>query len=126
MWKETIVGQLHTFLGLFILQDTARKPTIYSYHFTNHMLPTTFWGKYISRDRFALILKKLHLTDNENKDDSAYKFREVLDQFRHIFKSNYIPKENISIDESVTPEKKTEMERYIPLKRARFGKEPTS
>ena len=87
------------------------------------MLATPFFGKCMSRDRFAL-LKYLHLSDNENNEDPAFKFREILDKFRIKFQSNYIPKENISIDESLLVWKgRLKWKRYIPLKRARFGME---
>ena len=64
------------------------------------MLAILFFGKCMSRDIFAL-LKYLHLSDNENNEDNAFKFREIFDKFKIKFQSNYIPKENISIDESL-------------------------
>ena len=64
VWKETNVGEMYTFIGLAILHGIVRKPTIYSYHSTDQMLATPFFWKCMSRDRFALILKYLHLSDN--------------------------------------------------------------
>lgn len=123
VWKETNVGEMYTFIGLAILQGIVRKPTIYSYHSTNQLLATPFFGKCMSRDRFGL-LKYLHLSDKEDNGDPAFKFREILDMFRNKFQSNYIPEENISMDESLLLWKgRLSWKRYIPLKRARFGME---
>ena len=83
VWKETNVGEMYTFIGLAILHGIVRNPTIYSEHSTNQsMLATPFFGKCMSRDRFGLLLKYLHLSDKEDNGDPAFQFREILDMFR--------------------------------------------
>lgn len=122
LWKETNKGEMYAFLGLLLLQGIVKKPSIYSYHSTNQLISTPFFGKCISRDRFALLLKYLHFTDSEDASDPTFKFKEVLDILIQRFKSSYVPKQNISIDESLLLWKgRLKWKRYIPLKRARFG-----
>lgn len=113
---------MYAFLGLLLLQGIVKKPSIYSYHSTNQLIATLFFGKCISRDRFALLLKYLHFTDNEDNSDPTYKFKEVLDILIQRLKSSYVPKQNVSIDESLLLWKgRLKWKRYIPLKRATFG-----
>ena len=120
LWRDTNIGEMYAFLGLLLLQGIVKKPSIYSYHATNQLISTPFFGKCISRDRFALLLKYLHFTDTAS--DPTFKFKEVLDILLQRFNSSYVPKQNISIDESLLLWKgRLKWKRYIPLKRARFG-----
>lgn len=112
---------MYAFLGLLLLQGIVKKKSLYSYHSTNQLISTPFFGKCIERDRFTL-LKYLHFTYSENSSDPTYKFKEVLDFLIQRFKSSYVPKQNVSIDESLLLCKgRQKWKRYIPLKRARFG-----
>ena len=53
---------------------------------------------------------------------TTFRFKVVLDILIQRFKSFYVPKQNVSIDESLLLWKgRQKWKRYIPLKRARFG-----
>ncbi|KAG5864425.1 hypothetical protein JTB14_019600 [Gonioctena quinquepunctata] len=66
----------------------------------------------------------LHFSDNEtvNRDDKLYKIRPVVDVIRQSFKTNFVPFENLCIDESLLLFKgRLGLKQYIPNKRSRFG-----
>ena len=56
----------------------------------------------MARNRFEMIHKFLHFNDNAAKEDDTdrlYKIRPVIDLLLGIFMANYVPHEQISIDE---------------------------
>lgn len=88
-------------------------------------LSTPYFGTVMSRNNFQLISKYLHCFDNtrpEAKRDNAlydplHKFRLVLDALNCSCKKHYIPKQLISIDESLIGlNNRTELIQYIPNK----------
>ena len=78
----------------------------------------------MSSRRFELILKFLHLNDTENQPahgtpeyDKLYKVRLYIDILLEKFKNNYIPFENLSIDESIIGYKwRLSFIQYMPKK----------
>ncbi|UYV74698.1 hypothetical protein LAZ67_12000601 [Cordylochernes scorpioides] len=69
----------------------------------------------IPRDRFWLILKFLHLNNNQNdtKVDPLFKVSPVLESLNKSFLKYYIPDRNLNIDKS--------LRQYIPKSHAKFG-----
>ena len=78
----------------------------------------------MSSRRFELILKFLHLSDSENQPargtpdyDKLYKVRLYINILLENFKNNYIPFENLSIDESIIGYKgRLSFIQYMPKK----------
>ena len=122
LWQDTNEGEVFVMLALVALQGIVNKPHINDYHSTNPLLHTPIFGKIMSRDRFLLIMKYLHFTDEEESSDPLKKIRPLLDLlFVSKFKESYTPERNISIDESLLLWKgRLKWKRYIPLKRAKF------
>ncbi|XP_050300132.1 piggyBac transposable element-derived protein 4-like [Anthonomus grandis grandis] len=79
----------------------------------------------MSKNRFEGILGMFHVSDNEKdrpSDDRLYKISEFLDMLQKKFKSSYMPKKDICIDESNVPFRgRIYFRQYIPNKRHRYG-----
>ncbi|GFW01815.1 piggyBac transposable element-derived protein 4 [Trichonephila clavipes] len=77
--------------------------------------------------RYGLLMKFLHFANNESSSDLDHntklkKIREFHNLIVHKFKSVYVPKPDISVDESLIAYKgRLSWKQYIPQKRARFG-----
>ena len=122
LWHNTNISEMYCFLSLVILQGIVQKPSISSYYSRNAPIATPFFGKCIGRDRFHLLLKYLHFTEDDSKTEPTIKFKVVLDFLLEKFRTLYVPEQNISIDESLLLWKgRLKWKRYIPLKRSRFG-----
>lgn len=104
-WKPVTVPEMKTFLGLFFLTGIIRKPDLEMYWSTDEILATPFFSKCMSRNRFEIIWRFLHFSDNKsrsvNSDDKLYKVRPVLDYLVSKFQEMYQPNKNICIDEGV-------------------------
>ncbi|XP_040067041.1 piggyBac transposable element-derived protein 4-like [Ixodes scapularis] len=116
-----------TFFALIILQGVIEKPDVKSYWSTREVLRTPAFGDVMSRDRFMLIMKFLHLTDNEAPVDGhpnpkLRKLWPVLTRMTEMFQTLYTPERDVSVDESLLRFKgRLSWKQYMPLKRARFG-----
>ena len=81
----------------------------------------------MSDDRFLLISKFLHFTNNQETGVSCVskkleKLWPVLEHMKNKFSSVYVPEKHISIDESLMLWKgRLSWKQYIPSKRARYG-----
>jgi hypothetical protein len=126
-WRPVMENEIYVVLGLFLLMGIIQKPTLQTYFSRRRILITPGFGEVISRDRFELIMKFLHFSDNTNKanyEDPAklYKIFPVLSHLNYKFQKLYLPGQNISVDEYLTLWKgRLSFKRYIPLKAAKFG-----
>ncbi|XP_033758646.1 piggyBac transposable element-derived protein 4-like [Pecten maximus] len=83
----------------------------------------------MSRNRFQIILKFLHITDYRkirNREDPGYspdsRFKPLLTFVNNRFKALNTPQRELSIDESLVASRvKSIMKQYIPSKAAKFG-----
>ncbi len=79
---------------------------IEDYWSTDETICTPFIPKYMSKDRFLLLLSHLHFTDNEAAVprgemgyDPLYKLRPVISHFQMAFSDIYSPERYVSFDE---------------------------
>ena len=104
-WRPITLPELKIFLGLFFLTGIIRKPQMKTYWCTDEMLATPYFNRCMSRNRFQIIWRFLHFTDNtliDPKDpDRMVKVRPVLDYVVSKFRELYQPSANISIDEGM-------------------------
>ena len=79
----------------------------------------------MSRDRFELLLKFLHLSNNQEEhadQDRLFKLRSFVDLLRARFKSIYVPGSVISLDETMVPwRERLLFKQYIPGKAHKYG-----
>ncbi|XP_072277513.1 cdc42 effector protein 2 isoform X1 [Pyxicephalus adspersus] len=73
----------------------------------NKMIATPFFGTVMPEYRFSLIMKYLHLANNEEFDETAHpapklkKIWEVSQMILQNFQQTYVPERDVSIDESL-------------------------
>jgi len=76
-WKDTSVEELYIFLGVTILMARNKKLQISEYWSTNDLLHQDIFGKYMSRDRYLLLLHCIHFCKNpfKSKEIGSTKFK---------------------------------------------------
>ncbi|GFR29996.1 piggyBac transposable element-derived protein 4 [Trichonephila clavata] len=128
-WKPTNKNEILKFLGLILLMGHIEKDSIQDYWTTNYLVETPFFREVMPRDRFLMILKFLHFSDNSLKEsrdsptyDRLWKIRKIFDSFNRTFKEVYDPTENVSFDEVIIKFKgRIHFKQYIPKKRKQWG-----
>ena len=123
-WMNTTADEMYVFLALVLLMPQVQKSTISEYWSKNPMITTDFFTKYMTRDRFILILRYLHFTNNDNspEDDGLWKIRNVYENLNEKFSTFFSPFQKLCIDESLVLYKgRLRFKQYIPSKRHRFG-----
>ncbi|GFW73903.1 piggyBac transposable element-derived protein 4 [Trichonephila clavipes] len=128
-WKPTDKNEILKFLGLILLMGYIEKDSIQDYWTTDNLIETPIFREVMPRDRFLMILKFLHFSDNSLKEsrdsptyDRLWKIRKVFDSFNRIFKEVYDPTENLSFDEVIIKFKgRVLFKQYIPKKRKQWG-----
>ncbi|GFQ69598.1 piggyBac transposable element-derived protein 4 [Trichonephila clavata] len=128
-WKPTNKNEILKFLGLILLMGHIEKDSIQDYWTTNYLVETPFFREVMPRDRFLMILKFLHFSDNSLKEsrdsptyDRLWKIRKIFDNFNRTFKEVYDPTENVSFDEVIIKFKgRIHFKQYIPKKRKQWG-----
>ncbi|GFX52310.1 piggyBac transposable element-derived protein 4 [Trichonephila clavipes] len=93
--------------AILLLQGVIKKPEQKHYWSKRQTLSTPIFAKVIGRNRFLLLMKFLHFTNNEefNKDRHLWpKLNKIYERMEHLqrkFREVYIPGENLSLDESL-------------------------
>ncbi|UYV67611.1 hypothetical protein LAZ67_5001367 [Cordylochernes scorpioides] len=123
-WTNTNLDEMKAFLGLILNMGLIKKRRIFEYWNKRNWSQDTPAFFRIPRDRFWLILKFLHLNNNQNdtKVDPLFKVSPVLESLNKSFLKYFIPDRNLSIDESLVKQKnRTRKRQYIPKSHAKFG-----
>ena len=121
-WTNINESNLKIFLGHVIIMGLVRKPTITKYWRKKEMCNTPFFGQYMTRTQFEMILANIHIIDNTiPSQDPLNKIRPELTMIDHNFMHVYTPKKNLSVDEASCPFKgRLGFKMYNPRKPPRF------
>ena len=113
------------FLGVVIQMGLVQMPKVDYYWSKSKLYGSAVIQNTMSRDRFELLLKFYHFSNNEKKhadQDRLFKSKPLLDLLKDRFKSIYIPTSTISIDETMVPWKgRLLFKQYIPGKVHKYG-----
>lgn len=127
-WNTLDHKEMNRFISLLILQGIVQKPVEKWFWSKRPILSTPFFRNIMSELKYGLIMKFLHFENSEAFDESLYrnpKLRKVSELHNLLvqrFKCVYVPKQEISVDESLIAHKgRLGWKQYIPSKRARFG-----
>ena len=127
-WCPTTDDEMYAFIGLALLMGLVYKPRLSMYWSGDQVFSTPVFGQVMSRDRFLLILRFLHVNDNDLLDvsdpdrDRLHKIRPFLDLLKDNCASVYSPGRDLCIDESLVLFKgRLAFKQFIRTKRARFG-----
>lgn len=104
-WEPVTADEIWKFLGMVIYMGIVRLPTIADYWSTDPFFKNEIASKIMSRNRFQMILKFIHFSNNEaNVDnDRLFKVKELSEKLIANFQSVYKMGPIGVIDESMIP-----------------------
>ena len=105
-WAPSTKKEIKIFLGLKILMGVITKRGPYaSYWSLDPVLKTPFFGNCMARNRFEILNRFIHFTNNEDRPqdcrDKLFKIRPLLENLVDKFKCFYSLGEEIAIDEAM-------------------------
>lgn len=123
------IEELLAFIAINIAMGLLRLPELRDYWCRNEIIATPWFASIMSRDRFLLILRYLHLNDSSQQKkpgevghDPLYKVRPLLDHLSAVFPLYYQPSQNLSIDEMMIGTRcRVSFLQFLPKKPTRFG-----
>ena len=100
-WNPITKDDIKQFFGLVLYMGLVKLPKLSLGKIFGQNFPRTV----MSRNKFELILQKLHFTKNETADssDRINKIRPLIESLNETFEKCYAPKENVCVDESLVP-----------------------
>lgn len=104
-WKPTDTNEIKLFFGLILYMGLVKLPKVSDYWSRDPMFSQQFAKSKMSRNRFEVLLRMLHFSNNEeaNVADRLNKIRPLLNSLNSNFEKYYTPNESICIDESMIP-----------------------
>lgn len=98
-WYDTTEDEIRLFLALLIWMGLDKKPSLKDYWSKNTLYSNEI-SKYMSRNRFGLLLKFIHFADNEQCPPGSrlHKIEHLLAVINDKFMKMYEPGESITID----------------------------
>ncbi len=124
-WTDTNEEEMRKFIAIIFITGIIKFPTIEDYwkldsiffHPIFHHIKMTY-------DRFSLILKNWHFSNNEeaSNGDRLFKVRQICDMIFENIQKLYMPDEEIAIDETMISHRgRILFRQYNPLKRHKYG-----
>jgi len=103
-WTEVNIDEMKTFLGIVMWMGLTPQPSLASYWSKSYLYRSEI-PKYMTRNRFEIILRTFHCSNNAEcpPGDRLFKIRNLVDLLVMKFKMWNVPSENMCIDESVIP-----------------------
>lgn len=120
----TNYNEIKKFIGLLLWMGLVQMPSIESYWSTKSRYTNNIAGKTMPRNRFELILRFWHFSDNLKApvDDRIYKVRGLIERLVKNYQSVMEPGEYMAIDESMVPFRgRLKFRQYIPGKAHKYG-----
>ena len=122
-------SELLRFIVLVITMGIVDLPSVKDYWSTIWPFHTPHFSKLLSRDRFLLFLKFLHLADNTKQVprgqpgyDKLFKLRPFVDPLIRSFQEMFVPQKQLSIDEGMISYKgRLSFLQYLPKKPQKWG-----
>ena len=119
------VREMKAFVGLCFAMGVLRLPSRNDYWRQTKWFLKTEFGKVMSRDRFNLIWRYLHLTNNAIPaaiGDKLSKVRWYIDFLNNQFQTVYVPYGKYAVDESMIRFKgRLAFRQYMPAKPIKWG-----
>ena len=123
-WKPTTDQEMLK-LGIIIQMGLVQMPKLSHYWSSSQLYGSEIIRNSMSRERFELLLKFWHFSNNDNKNsnqDRLFKLKPLLDLLRARFSSVYIPGSVVTIDETMVPwQGRLSFKQYIPGKAYKYG-----
>lgn len=122
-WEQTNVEEIEQFFGILMWMGLGTFPHINSYWSTSKLYFNEM-RNVMSRNRFQMLLKHIHFSDNivPDTNDRLCKITPLLELVKQVYKSTLVPDEAVCIDETLVPFRgRVKFRQYIPNKRHKFG-----
>ena len=121
--------ELMAFIGINIAMGMLRLPQVKDYWSTNQILATPWFPGVMARDRFATILRYLHLADSTTQQkkgetgyDPLFKVQFLINHLSAVYPQYYYPSRYLSIDEMMVGTRcRISFLQYLPKKPTKFG-----
>ena len=123
-WHATDATEMKKFLGILYTMGIVKKPFIENYWSTDPVLATPLVNSIMARDRFELLLKFWHFSNNETvaEGDRLHKLQSISDLLLQRFQDVFTPGKELSIDESMVLWRgRLVFRQYIPGKKHKYG-----
>ena len=120
-WEPTNATEMRVFVGLVLHMGVINLPRLSDYWSNDPMYKTYLRSKYMSRNRFYLLLHFWHFEINGN-NERLNKIEFLMNHWNNTMKRIYCPNENFSLDESVVLwRRRTIFRQYIKGKKHKCG-----
>ena len=124
-WTPVCIEEMKAFTGLCFSMGLLRLPSRHDYWRKKKWLFVTNFSEVMSRDRFDLIWRYLHLQDGDEQPpqrDPLWKMRWYLNHMRDNFAATYTPDKEVTVDESMVKFKgRLSFRQYLPSKPIKWG-----
>lgn len=123
-WTDTNKSKLKNFFGLVIYMGLVKLPKLSDYWANDDMFGQLYAKKIMSRNRFELILRMLHFSNNTQDpgNDRLYKIRSLIDELNVNFTAHFTPDIFLCVDESMIPFRgRIIFRQYLKQKRHKYG-----
>ncbi|XP_052261867.1 piggyBac transposable element-derived protein 4-like [Dreissena polymorpha] len=125
-WVPVDIPAMKAFIGLCFCMGVLRLPSRNDYWRVKKRMFRTAFNTIMPRDKFNLIWRYLHLTNNDApppaRPDKLKKIRWFLNYLNDKFKAMYTPYKHVTVDESMVKFKgRLGFRQYMPLKPTKWG-----
>lgn len=122
-WKDITVDELKIFFGLLLHTGTIQLNRLNDYWKTDPLFAIPAFRKYMSRNRFLIILRCIYFSSPEiAANDRLGKIRPVVDYFNEKMKNIYYPGRELSLDEAMVLWRgRLQFKQFIKNKRHKYG-----
>ncbi|XP_050063343.1 piggyBac transposable element-derived protein 4-like [Aphis gossypii] len=123
-WTPTDATEIQQFLGLLMWMGLVQMPSLKDYWSLKIMYKNSVAKNIMSRNRFELILRFWHFSDNEQapENDRIFKVRNLIQKIVNNFQNAMEPEEMMAVDETKVPFRgRLKFKQYIPGKAHKYG-----
>lgn len=123
-WIPTNESEMKNFVGLIGYMGLDKKPSLRSYWSTNTFYKNDVAPACMSRNRFELLLRFWHFSNNEDcpPGDRLYKIAKFIDKLVNNCQRMMTPPQTVCVDESLVKFRgRLVIKQYIPNKAAKYG-----
>lgn len=125
-WVPTNDVEMKQFLGLLMWMGLVQMPSLKDYWSLKMLYKNsvTKTKNIMSRNRFELIIRFWHFSDNEQapESDRIFKIRNLIIKMVHNFQNIMEPEEMMAVDETMVPFRgRLKFKQYIPGKAHKYG-----
>lgn len=121
-WEPTTFEEMQRFMGVLLVMGINKIPKLDLYWSKKSCYRNEYISRVMPRDRFLLLLKFWHFSENIDNGDKLYKIRNVLDILLKSFSDMLKPGRFIVIDETMIPWKgRLQFRQYIKNKAHKYG-----